>query len=101
MNDDGVLRDRLLAIPVFGALQLRIGPIAEGRATLSAPYDSKYVERSLTQELVGRVFAQTRSQSPVERNDDQDDEYTDDEERSCEESLRKPHALRGCAAFNL
>ena len=42
MDDDVALRDRLLAIPIFGALQLRIGPIAEGRATLSVPYDSKY-----------------------------------------------------------
>lgn len=42
MNDDAALRERLLAIPIFGALQLRIGAIAEGRATLSVPYDSKY-----------------------------------------------------------
>lgn len=42
MSDDAALRERLLAIPIFGALQLRIGPLAKGQATLSAPYDSKY-----------------------------------------------------------
>jgi uncharacterized protein (TIGR00369 family) len=42
LNEDAALRDRLLAIPIFAALQLRIGPIAQGQATLSAPYDPKY-----------------------------------------------------------
>ena len=42
MGDDAALRERLLAIPIFDALQLRIGSIAEGRATVSAPYNSKY-----------------------------------------------------------
>jgi uncharacterized protein (TIGR00369 family) len=39
---DDPLRERMLAIPIFDALQLRIGSIEDGRAYLTAPYDSKY-----------------------------------------------------------
>ena len=39
---DGVLRDRLVAIPIFKTLRLRLGEVREGTATLTAPYEPAY-----------------------------------------------------------
>ena len=37
-----MLKSRLAQIPIFKTLQLRPGPVSDGTATLTAPYDSAY-----------------------------------------------------------
>src|SRR5436190_13673565 len=42
MDIEDMLKSRLAQIPIFKTLQLRPGPVSDGTATLTAPYDSAH-----------------------------------------------------------